>query len=391
MKYSIPHNWQSDLTDTLKSLNIDDVYGKLASDVIGGGRPSYGSIYVSRKKFKLEVRKVKEAGLKFVYLLNCSCLDNIELSYLFKLRLNRFLVFLQKSAVDAVCVGSPYLALYIRKHFPGLEIHASVAADIDSPAKAIWWQEAGAVKLTLSESSVNRNFKLLEDIRSAVDIKIQLIANNCCMQNCPFVNFHANGVAHASRNKDALGGFFLDYYRLRCNMMRFKDKSLFLKADWIRPEDVSLYEKAGVDSLKIVNRSMDTASLFKILKAYNDRKYVGNLADLLPSYAKDLNYRKISIYRKLYYFFAPLKVNVFKLKKLQKAVSMADVYIDNQKLDGFLEEIIKRGCGTLCNNCSYCTDKAEEAVTVKNFPDCSDIITEMENGSFYRYLNFGKR
>lgn len=391
MKYSLPHNWQSDLLDTVDLSSIEDVYGKLSADITGGGRPSYASISVSKKIFRKEVLKVKKAGLKFVYLLNSSCLDNSELSYFFRIKLKRFLKFLISLKVDAVCVASPYLALFIRKHFPSLEIYASVAAQIDSPSKALWWQNCGATKLTLSEGAVNRNFQLLKDIRDAVNVKIQLIANNCCLQNCPFVTFHANGVSHASKKGDKTRGFFLDYYRLKCNLMRFRDKSLFLKADWIRPEDVKLYQEAGVDSLKIVNRSMDSKSLAKIVKAYNEEKYSGNLIDLLPSYSKDLNYTQVSFFKKMYYFLHPLKVNIFKLGQLKKAVQNAEVYIDNDKLNDFLPEIIRRKCGAACNNCDYCAAKADEVVTVKNFADCSDIIQEMEDGSFYRYFNFRNR
>lgn len=387
MKYSLPHNWQKDFFEKIDFNFVEEVYGKLPSDIIGGGRPSYASVPVSKKTFKKEVAKVKAAGLKFVYLLNSSCLDNQELSYFYRRRLVKFLRFLTEAGVDAVCIASPYLALFVRKHFPKLKIYASVMAQIDSVSKALWWQENGAVKLTLSEGAVNRNFELLKKIRDAVDVDIQLVANNCCMQNCPFVTFHASGVSHASKKNDASKGFFLDYYRLKCNLMRFRNKSLFLKADWIRPEDVDLYEEAGVDSLKIVNRSMDSEAIAKIIAAYRDKRYDGNLADLLPSYSKDVYYGKTGFLRTLYYFLHPFKVNLFSLRKIKKAIQTADVYIDNRKLDGFLAEIIKRGCSTTCNNCSYCEEKADEVVEIKNFVDCSDIINEMEDGSFYRYFN----
>lgn len=388
MKYSLPHNWQDDFLKKVDFTSVEEVYGKLPSDVIGGGRPSYASVSVSKKTFVKEVAKVRQAGLKFVYLLNSSCLDNQELSYFYRRKMLKFLKFLTGAGVDAVCIASPYLALFVRKHFPELKIHASVVAQIDSAAKALWWQENGAVKLTLAEGAVNRNFKLLKSIREAVSINIQLVANNCCIANCPLVTFHANGVSHASKKNDAAKGFFLDYYRLKCNSMRFLDKSLFLKADWIRPEDVSLYMDAGVDSLKIVNRSMDSGSIAKIVSAYRDKRYDGNLSDLLPSYAKDVNYTKIGLLKTLYYFFHPFKVNIFKLRKMKKAIQAADVYIDNRKLDGFLEKLIQKGCGAVCNNCSYCKEKADEVVEIKNFVDCSDIINEMEDGSFYRYFNF---
>lgn len=41
MKLSVPTNWDDGLIETFTGARVDEVYGKLASDIFGGGRAAY--------------------------------------------------------------------------------------------------------------------------------------------------------------------------------------------------------------------------------------------------------------------------------------------------------------------------------------------------------------
>ncbi len=361
MKLVVPHNWDSNLVARLDTRLVEGFYGKLDKDVIGGGRSSNICSPVSRRVIKREVQKLHGLGLEFNYLLNGDCLDNRELSHPMIAKLSALLEWLVDISVDSVSVSLPYLAKFISKNYSALRIHVSTMAQVDTPDKAKFWEDLGVDKITLYEVDVNRSFERIKSIRESVACKIQLIANNLCLRNCPFTVYHGVACSHASQVRHVSRNFFIDFYRLFCMHMRLNNPVDFIRADWIRPEDLSHYELLGVDSIKLVNRGMNTTDLARIVKAYTDRQYKGNLLDLLPSTSKNINFSKNNYWGLFKYFFHPQFVNIFKLPNIKKSFLETGIYIDNNKLDGFLESLQKQNCdGKLCRNCTFC-----DAIAVK--------------------------
>ena len=147
-----------------------------------------------------------------------------------------------------------------------------------------------------------------------------------------------------------------------------------LKSAFIRPEDIHYYEEAGVDNIKLVERSMTTDALARIVKAYTERSYDGNMMDLIHGLSKYIIYNNKKFYWKgLKYLLQPSKINLFKAHKLVNQLSELrerkefnesfDLYIDNKKLDGFMEYFQKGNCHRDCNICNYCDNYAKKAIS----------------------------
>ena len=136
-------------------------------------------------------------------------------------------------------------------------------------------------------------FRRLAAIRQAVRCDLQLIANHVCLLNCPLQTYHQNGFAHAS---DDTGTLFIDYCLLRCSRLRLTDPSQFIKAAWIRPEDLAVYEAMGYTTFKLLERGIPSAELLRRVKAYSERRFDGNLAELLLSYGFKEPVRKESLW-----------------------------------------------------------------------------------------------
>jgi collagenase-like PrtC family protease len=368
MKISVPHNWQSDLLDTLDLSAVGEFYGKLEEDAAGGGRASNISVPITPGKLAEEVRRIHSRGLRFNYLLNAICMDNRELTRSMQNELARLVDWLVSIGVDGVTVTLPYMLEYVRKRAPRISLTVSTIAHVDSPEKARLWESLGADRITLDEVTVNRDFPRLQAIRSAVRCKLQLIVNNGCLRECPFTTAHAAAGAHASQSGHSTKGFMLDFYRIYCLYTRLREPVQFIRGDWIRPEDLSIYEDIGIDNIKLVSRGMSTAALRRIVAAYTCRRYDGNFLDLLPSAGKSLIFTSgISVFRALRYFFRPGLVNVFKLMRIRQTLSAMEglVSIDNRCLDGFVERLRRNGCaGDSCNECRICNEVAEIAVRV---------------------------
>lgn len=99
--------------------------------------------------------------------------------------------------------------------------------------------------------------------------------------NCPLQSYHQNSFAHASDNTHML---FIDYCLLSCSRLRLTDPSRFIKTAWIRSEDMAVYEAMGYTTFKLLERGIPSAALLQSFKAYSEKRFSGNLAELLLPY-----------------------------------------------------------------------------------------------------------
>lgn len=363
MKLTVPTNWEHDLIPRIRGFNVETIFGKLDRDPAGGGRASCVSIQVGRGKAREHVRQIHESGIKFFYLINSSCMGNAEYTRKGQKDLTKLLDWVAGLGADGVVVANPYLAQHVRRNYPHFKIAVSCFANVNSVERAKFWEDQGAYSITLSQVEATRDFVLLREIRKQTRCKLQLLANDFCIMDCPLFSYHNNVVSHASQT----GGrhFVLDYCRLTCRSSMLRDPTNFIRASWIRPEDLGVYEDAGIDSIKLVDRGMHTDAIALIVKAYSERSYKGNLNDLFGSPSKSWWIKRSGLIHKLKYFFHPRTVNVLKLFKHRGAITDAAVYIDNTKLDGFIDHFFDSSCRyKSCSECGYCREIADKAVRI---------------------------
>lgn len=363
MKFSVPTNWQKDLVSRIRLDCIGDLYGQLASDSVGGGRASYALPQISRREAALHIQEIRSKGLRFAYLLNATCLDNKEWTSSGQKRIHRLLDWLVSMGVDSVVVSVPYLLQLIKKQYPKFRVSVSTLAGVNSIERAKYWQDMGADEICLFGPDVNRNFSLLQQIRKNIKSRLILIANNGCLYRCPFFIYHGTLNSHASQVNHWSRGFMIDYCRLSCDYRRISEPVNFIRADWIRPEDIHYYEDIGIDKIKFVDRSMKTERISLIVGAYTDRSYAGNLLDLFnfPSHGIVFS----SWFVRLKYFLRPFAVNLLKLYRGRSLLGEMKIYIDNKKLDNFLQKFLKEDCTlTSCQECGYCEKVRKQSVKI---------------------------
>lgn len=388
----VPTNWDPSLISEFERYHVDEVYGKLPSDLTGGGRASYISRPVTKEGCVEYIEDLHKAGIRFNYLLNSMCLGGVEYGNKWRREMCLFLEWLERIGVDAVTVTIPYLLEIIKKHFPRFKAGIGSGAQVDSAARAGYWEGLGADLITLSEISVNRNFRLLRSIRAAVRCKLQMIANNGCLQGCPFAFYHAVCNAHASQSGRE-SALFIDYCRLRCRQQVYSSPADFLKLNWIRPEDSGFYGRLGVDSIKLVDRIMPTEHLRRVLRAYGSRSYEGNLLDILTGILGKSRYTPGELFSRMRFFFHPFQVNVFTLFRSFHKLKNCEIYIDNKALDGFIENISRINCGdTDCGECGYCGKIAEKVVRFdagrfsRSRDSFRETLEKLTGGGFFRYV-----
>ncbi|MHC1567717.1 MAG: U32 family peptidase [Candidatus Syntropharchaeia archaeon] len=297
---------------------IGEIFMEGSPDYIRTGR--IGLTHPDIENISEQVWFAHEKGIKVNVLANSSCLGGDHLSPDGYKRYRWYFERLNEIGVDSITLTDPYFIELVSREFD-MKVVVSCIAFVDSPQKAIFYEELGANVITI-DTGINRNFDVLQGIRESTECELRILVNEGCLYSCPFRFFHYNLISH---------GALSDYYHDRCLSMRIRNPELIIKSGWIRPEDLREYEKIGIDSFKISGRTHPLNWLVSTANAYIRRSYHGNLLNLLdcPRDLRDL------------------------------------FYIENDLLDGAIERW--KECKKLCIKCGFCTDLAKRVIRTRKW------------------------
>jgi hypothetical protein len=119
----------------------------------------------------------------------------------------------------------------------------------------------------------------------------------------------------------------------------------------------------GIDCLKLIERFRGTESLLQIVNAYERKSFKGNLVELLslPQHGAFLSPNMEVLQR----------TDLIEPEKMGEAMEIlkepfpGKVFIDNAKLNGFLDYFKKTDClHTDCDRCGYCEQIASRAISI---------------------------
>ncbi len=218
-----------------------------------------------------------------------------------------------------------------------LEAVPGVNCMLDSFAKMQGCLEAIArtgfklpAKLNL-DRSLNRNLAELAAIsqqcrRHYPEIKLTLLANEGCLDRCPFKLTHDAQIAFANTGLVANETHGANA-KLGCIRELGAHPEELFKSPFIRPEDLQHYE-GTVEVIKLCGRTLGPVFLQRVVRAYANRRYEGNLLDLMDT-----------------------------MEWLAKRL-----YVANEDLPGdFWNRLTS--CDKNCRNCSYCRKLLDKTAT----------------------------
>lgn len=371
MKLSVASNWDKALIDGLSAYkDVEWVFAKLGTDKMGGGRAAFVIPELTRKKAEDYIKYTQSKGIKFNYLYNAACLSAMEFS---KSGRNRLLWELDwavnRAGVDGITVSTNYLFKLARKRYPKLKVGIGIFMKMGEPVRFKYFDDLGA-NWIIVQFNVVRNFKLLEKIKKTVKhSQLHLFLNNICLYNCPHMHYHPQVLTHFSQSHNTSCRVCVDYHTWTCEKIKLDKPEELLKSRWIRPEDVKIYEEMGFEHFKLTDRSRATWWLLRAAQAYIERSYKGNLADILSlEIPGDEETIQPEINRKF-------RLQLLKYCKSDRVWLKGSFgwgkygkpYIDNKKLDGFIEFFKKHECYVSdCDVCGYCRKWANRAISFKN-------------------------
>jgi len=203
-----------------------------------------------------------------------------------------------------------------------LDTHAKVEAQLGYIGETRFRQPA---KIIL-DRSLNRDLDRLADTarwcrQSFPELKLELLANEGCLSHCPFKLSHDAYISLG--NYEGGDCTFMLNRELGCMRMVDQQPHRILQSPFIRPEDLYLY-LCHVDSIKLCGRTLGSAFLQRAITAYTERRYDGNLLDLLDSL----------------HWLAP------------------SLHIDNSSLSFDFANMLSM-CKNQCDSCGFCQDLFE--------------------------------
>ena len=223
----------------------------------------------------------RSRGILLDTLFNCNCYGDEAVSPQLKDLVLRTLddMAAHDLAPDIVTTTSPFVATVLRRHAPSVKIRLSVNMRVHGTTGL------ECISELFDSFYVSReHHRDLAFLRHAAEWarangkQLGLQVNSGCLRQCPFQTFHDNLHGHNRRAQSAVGRTMdFSVFRCRTNYQRGNWED-FIRATWIRPEDVPAVEPF-VDVVKLATRRIANPS--QIVAAYANYSFDGNLLDLM--------------------------------------------------------------------------------------------------------------
>jgi collagenase-like PrtC family protease len=359
MELVLATNFDDALLDGVTELPVRAFFGGFPVSLSGAGRPPFILPEVDREGFRQHLRAIHRGGREFYATLNSNDLGLQEYRSGYLDAFLREVGELLDLGVDGLVVAIPALLEAVHRAYPEVPLSVSSFARIRSVSQAEYFLRLGADTVILEEG--NRDFPLIRGLVRA-GARVEILTNQTCIRECPFRSHHLNTSSLCSQP----GGdrLWFEFPILECGLEVLRDPRKLISSIWVRPEDLSVYEDAGVHRFKISGRNRSTEWLVRAARAYAERRYRGNLLDIL-------SFVQIKGPSNALSTLARRGICLDVVEPLRDAfAAFGDVVIDNDAFPrGFLQRIAATDCEhRTCDECGYCGSVAEKVVRIRGSP-----------------------
>lgn len=274
-KIAIPCHWDSTVLETICAQNtehnnaITEIYGTLNEKFMPHGRLSDSVVNVERDAALNFREQVRKSRLNFSFLLNAP-VDKSANAYI----TNYIEWIVGVFRADAITISSHDLMREVRKQSSDIAINVSTIARVSSAQDLAKYEDINPTKVVV-QHDINRNFSALDDILKYANkkgIEVELLLTESCLRRCPRMIDHYSTIGQGGSDTN---------YHAWCNTVKTTQPATILNANFIRPEDMHIYNDLEIHNFKISGRSKPASWLPEVAKAYVTKKYAGNLIRLL--------------------------------------------------------------------------------------------------------------
>ncbi len=272
---TVPCQWNLDKIKKIISYNkkkdiaIAEMYGALSNGETPQGRELSVAHQSDRENALTVKRYLEQNGIAFAYLINTpiklKSYKNLEeeLNWI----INVF-------KADSLTVCSLELMEVIRRQYPKAKINVSTIAGVKTIKDIEKYLHVNPQKV-ITHHDLNRNYedlKMMVSFLKIRDMDLEIMVNESCLRRCNFREDHYRILGEGGSDRK---------FHETCNMIKIINPYQLLMANFIRPEDLGIYEEMGVTMFKITGRSKPMDWLEEVVQGYLNREYKGNLYRLL--------------------------------------------------------------------------------------------------------------
>lgn len=260
--------------------HIHEVYFSWGSQPSGRGQTISNTGLLPHEALMRQMEDLKllsDNGIPLNLLLNANCYGKDSLSRTFITGTGELIEYISDNyLLTSVTTASPVLARFIRRNFNGLEVRASVNMEIGTVEAMEYLAED--FDSFYYKRELNRNIPALKSLKKWSDAngkRLYMLANSGCLNFCPARQFHDNLVAHEPEIAQMDNA--VTFKSLCSRYTQSKPTELLSRLNFVRPEEISLYEPYVV-AAKLATRVSPRPEA--ILRAYCQGSYSGNVLDL---------------------------------------------------------------------------------------------------------------
>ena len=188
----------------------------------------------------------------------------------------------QGLAPEHLTTTSPFIATVVRQRFPEIKIRWSINMEISTRLALEYVTDL--FDSFYAGREFHRRLDYIAEMSqwaAAHGKEMGIQANPGCLRNCPFHHFHNNLHGHGRVGQSAAAAKFnFTNFLCRTNYERGRYAD-FMRAIWIRPEDLPRYEPY-VSIVKLATRRHPHPD--KIIAAYANCSYDGDLAEIVDPF-----------------------------------------------------------------------------------------------------------
>lgn len=322
---------------------VSEFYGSVRTDAPLAARPDFRLPDLWDERLETFIKAAHGIGVRVNYTINSIMPYGTKSNFVkSKYAIANTLAFLEEASVDLVTVGSPIMLEFIKREFPNFkpDIEVSTIMHVDTLTQIKYLHDEYGVKKVCGSLLKNRDFtftrkavKLCESLGMWYELMVNEFcgvgttsyATHCIYRDSCYICHSTNRTAS---DAESFGNYPMDL----CTAGRNANKANWLRSNFIRPEDLGLYEEyTGVNHFKITGRTGSSDYQMRTLEAYMSGSFDGDLLEL----------------------WKPLET----IKQENVSDSVDYKIIPNKKLEGFVLPFIH---GQVCANeicgetCSYC-------------------------------------
>src|SRR5579859_2267404 len=263
MEIVLASNFDDRLVDETADLPVSTFFGSFPTLLTGGGRPPRILPQVSEERFRTHVAAIHQRGRVFYATINTGDLGLHEYEPGYFERFQRDVARLLGLGVDGFVVALPALIEAIRAEHADVPISVSAVARVRSVTQAEYFRTLGGDTIILEEA--NRDFALIRGLVRR-GLRVEVLVNETCLPACPFRAHHINTSSLSSMPGAPCPTF--EYPMLQCGLEYVRDPTKLISGIFVRPEDLEVFEEAGVTRFKVSGRHRSTEWLARAAHAY---------------------------------------------------------------------------------------------------------------------------